>query len=162
MGRGDEWPPLPPTSTPAAASPLPPPPAPADNAAMEAEPPKVELPKRKHRRFQFRLRTLMIVVTVFCVVVGGYVGWQLKIIRERHEAVATHRTTASIIIPIMGNNIRPLGSVTYRPKALWPLCWMGEDGYAQIDAGQMASDEEIANLKRLFPEADILQGAKRR
>ena len=31
---------------------------------MEAEPTKVEPPKRKRRRFQFRLRTLMIVVTL--------------------------------------------------------------------------------------------------
>jgi hypothetical protein len=33
-------------------------------------------------RFQFRLRTLLIVVTLLCVV-GGYVGRQVRIIRER-------------------------------------------------------------------------------
>jgi hypothetical protein len=38
--------------------------APADNAAMEADPSKADLPKRKRRRFQFRLRTLLIVVTL--------------------------------------------------------------------------------------------------
>jgi hypothetical protein len=32
----------------------------ADNAAMEAEPPKADLPHRKRRCFQFRLRTLLI------------------------------------------------------------------------------------------------------
>jgi hypothetical protein len=34
-------------------------PAVGDNAAMEAEPPKADTPKRKRRRFQFHLRTLL-------------------------------------------------------------------------------------------------------
>jgi hypothetical protein len=38
----------------------------ADNAAMEAEPPKAEPPKR--RRFQFRLRTLLIVVVPYVAI----------------------------------------------------------------------------------------------
>lgn len=38
------------------------------------------------RRFQFRLRTLMIVVTVLAVAMA-YVGRQLKWIADRHEAM---------------------------------------------------------------------------
>jgi hypothetical protein len=38
------------------------------------------------RRIQFRLRTLMVVVTLLAVPCG-YVGWQAKIVRER-KAVA--------------------------------------------------------------------------
>src|ERR1700747_2520005 len=38
------------------------------------------------RRFQFRLRTLLIVVTLLAVPCA-YVGWQAKIVRER-EAIA--------------------------------------------------------------------------
>ena len=37
-------------------------------------------------RFQFRLRTLMIVVTIFCVV-GGYVAHETKIARDRKAMV---------------------------------------------------------------------------
>jgi uncharacterized membrane protein YcjF (UPF0283 family) len=44
--------------------------APADNAAMQTEPPKADAPKRKHRWFQFSLRTLMIVVTQLAVLCG--------------------------------------------------------------------------------------------
>ena len=55
-------------------------PAVGDNAAMEAEPPKADPPKRKRRWFQFSLRTLMIVVTMFCVI-SGYVAWHKKIVR---------------------------------------------------------------------------------
>ena len=36
------------------------------------------------RRFQFRLRTLMIAVTLLAVPCA-YVGWQAKIVRERRE-----------------------------------------------------------------------------
>jgi hypothetical protein len=50
---------------------------------MEAEP-----PKRNRRWFQFSLRSLMIVVTLFCVVVGGYVGWQAKVVRERRAELS--------------------------------------------------------------------------
>jgi hypothetical protein len=35
------------------------------------------------RRFQFRLRTLLIAVTLFALIPCGYVGWQAKIVRER-------------------------------------------------------------------------------
>jgi hypothetical protein len=40
---------------------------------MEAEPTKAEAPSRKRRWFQFSLRTLMIGVTLFCVVIAA--GW---------------------------------------------------------------------------------------
>ena len=41
--------------------------------------------------FQFRLRTLMIGVTLFCITVGGYVGWQAKIVRQRLAELNRHR-----------------------------------------------------------------------
>jgi hypothetical protein len=40
----------------------------ADNAAMEAEPSKVGLPKQKRRRLQFSLGTLLLVVAVVAVI----------------------------------------------------------------------------------------------
>ena len=45
---------------------------------MQTDPSKAEPPKRKRRFFQFRLRTLMIVVSVFCVMVGvgTHLGWR--------------------------------------------------------------------------------------
>jgi hypothetical protein len=39
-------------------------------------------PSSPLRRFQFRLRTLLIVVTVLSAVCG-YLGWQAKIVQER-------------------------------------------------------------------------------
>jgi hypothetical protein len=60
-------------------------PAAEDNAAMQADPPKAEPPKRKRRWFQFHVRTLMIGVTLLAVPMG-YVGWHAKIVRERTRA----------------------------------------------------------------------------
>jgi hypothetical protein len=41
------------------------------------------------RRFQFRLRTLMVGVTLLAVPLG-YVGWQAKIVRERKAFYDAH------------------------------------------------------------------------
>jgi hypothetical protein len=42
-------------------------PAVGDNAAMQAEPPQAEPPKRKRRWFQFSLRTLLIVIAIMAI-----------------------------------------------------------------------------------------------
>jgi hypothetical protein len=112
---------------------------------MQTEPPKAAPPKRKRRWFQFSLRTLMIGVTVLAILFA-YIGSQLKFMRERHEAAASHQEVFSWVIPAI------------RPEAPWPLRWFGEEAYLGIDAGNTASDDEIANLKLLFPEAVIWRG----
>ena len=53
---------------------------------MEAEPTKPDPPQRKRRWFQFSLRTLMIAVTLLAVPCA-YVGWQVKIVRDRKATV---------------------------------------------------------------------------
>ena len=46
------------------------------------QPPKADPPKRKRRRFQFSLRSLLIGVALLAVACG-YVGRQAEIVRER-------------------------------------------------------------------------------
>src|SRR5260221_13735820 len=43
------------------------------------------------RRYQFRLRTLMIVVTLPAMPMG-YLGWQAKIVRARCEFLKSHQS----------------------------------------------------------------------
>jgi hypothetical protein len=57
-----------------------------DNLRMQIDQPKSDPPKRKRRRFQFSLRSLLIVVTLLAVTCA-YVGWQAKIVRERKETM---------------------------------------------------------------------------
>jgi hypothetical protein len=78
-------------------------PAARDNAAMETEPLKADPPKRKRRWFQFRLRTLMIGVTLLAIPCG-YVGWQAKIVRERRAEL--NRVVDARLVGIGGRPMR--------------------------------------------------------
>jgi hypothetical protein len=98
------------------------------------------------RRFQFRLRALLIVVTIIALVCG----WQAKNIRDRREAAKTYRTIS--VLPSAG----PDGAVRAETrKAPWPLCWLGEDGYFIVIVPLNTPINEMQRLVRLFPEARI-------
>jgi hypothetical protein len=56
---------------------------------MEAEPTKADPPKRKRRRFQFRLRTVMVVVTL----IGVWTPLLMKAGEAIHEARELARRT---------------------------------------------------------------------
>jgi cytoskeletal protein RodZ len=56
-----------------------------DNAAMEADPPKTNPPKRKRRWFQFSLRTLFVVVTLIAAACWVVID-RRRLIRERDES----------------------------------------------------------------------------
>jgi hypothetical protein len=102
------------------------------------------------RRFQFRLRTLMIGVTLLAIPCG-YLGWQAKIIRERREAAARYQTIRG-----RESTFGPLHMLRIqRPPAPWPLRWMGEEGYLTIIVRKGTPADEIARLKGLFPEASV-------
>lgn len=96
----------------------------------------------------------MIGVTLLAVPIS-YVGWKLKIIRERRETVA--KQSALAVVPL--NADRELWT---RPKAPWPLGWLGEDGYACIFLDDTAAPDEVGKVKSLFPEATVVQATKRR
>jgi hypothetical protein len=123
---------------------------------MQTEPRKTALPKRKRRRFQFRLRTLMIGVTLLAVLCG----WQAKVIRDRHEAAKTYLTVSAVY-----ETYGPNHTVRVRTQsAPWPLRWLGEDGYFVVIVPLSTHDDEVQRLVRLFPEAKIGRegdGAKR-
>jgi hypothetical protein len=97
------------------------------------------------RGFQFRLRTLMIGVTLFCVVIGGYVGWQAKIVRDRlveldrHSYVTMVETDAPPECRVVSLIRRLLGD-----EHVWTI---------YVETGTDAT--EIERLHHLFPEAEI-------
>jgi hypothetical protein len=126
-------------------------PAVRDNAAMQAEPSKADAPKRRRRWFQFSLRTLLIVVTLFAIVCA-YVSWQMRIVAvERRDAAAKYPTWETLPTPA---NYQ--GMIRERPAAPWPLCWFGEEGYALMVLPANIPHDEIERLRKLFPEALVL------
>ena len=104
-------------------------------------------PKCKRRRFQFRLRTLLIGVTLLAMLCG----WQAKVIRDRHEAAKTYRTVSAVYEAYGPNHTMRVRTQSAR----WPLRWLGEDGYFGIVIPQNTRDDEVQRLERLFPEARI-------
>jgi hypothetical protein len=127
-------------------------------------------PSPPRRCFQFRLRTLMIGVTLLATVCG-YVAWQAKIVRERKAIaqVVEHERSGMIVwcswvekdIPTGGLRIE--NSVEIKPpypKVSWLRRWLGDDYavYIQYPASLMSA-EEVARLKVAFPEAYIESNA---
>ena len=103
------------------------------------------------RRFQFRLRTLMIVVTLFCVLVGGHVGWQKKIVIRRQEWLHVHsRNPDAMHDYISGLGI---GDGEQRPGLI--RCWLGDEPHKYLKLDNPAP-EEIEAARQLFPEANFL------
>jgi hypothetical protein len=97
-------------------------------------------------RFQFRLRTLMIVVTLLAVPLG-YVGWQAKIMRERRAMLRTIDAAGGRYVVINEGEL-PAGMTG--PGRIRRL--LGDVAVVEIDfhASSLSQDD----LKDKFPEAD--------
>ena len=96
-------------------------------------------------RFQFRLRTLMIGVTLFCVVVGVYVGWQAKIVRERRAEL--NRTVDARLVGIAGNDEERV--------IPWIRRVLGDQRVGSIKMLVGTDVAELDRLRVLFPEAKV-------
>src|ERR1051325_4626005 len=92
----------------------------------------------RRRWFRYSLRTLLALMTLFCVWLGVQVKWS----RDRHEALA-HEHVCRI-------------GLCYRP-APWSIRILGERGYEQLFIYHVAaSDARHAKvMESLFPEARV-------
>jgi hypothetical protein len=99
-------------------------------------------------RFQFRLRTLMIVVTLLAVACA-YVGSQLRLKSERYRAWGDYHIYNSI------PTANKPGSPSESREAPWPLNWLGAPGARMIFMPENVSKSEVERVKRLFPEAEV-------
>ncbi len=99
------------------------------------------------RWFRFSLRTLFVVMTVFC-----WLGYQINWMLQRHEALST--------------GAGPYGwAATWRskdrPPAPWSLRLLGEQGVDSIwlDIGMPAETraDYQTRLEGLFPEAQVIE-----
>jgi hypothetical protein len=98
-------------------------------------------------RFQFRLRTLMIAVTVLALPLG-YIGWQAKIVGYRKVVLDNLVKHAYAIEPVL--------NPTYRVTGL--RHWLGDVAIEQFGFDDDATDDEICEVRRAFPKAAIWRG----
>jgi hypothetical protein len=110
---------------------------------MQTEPPKADPPKRKRRRFQFSLRTLMIAVTLLAVPFA-YVGWQATIVRERKAWKDNPKFYVE-----MGQQV---------PSNLpWIRRLLGDSDCSWIIADDSVSDAELDACRAAFPGVSVLR-----
>ncbi|HEV2969245.1 MAG TPA: hypothetical protein VGY55_04585 [Pirellulales bacterium] len=99
----------------------------------------IALPRR---RFQFSLRTLLIVATLLAMLCG-YIGRQVEIVKKRDVMAA-----APGVDSVTGDSLKRI-----------PLFrrWLGDKYYLGLSIDKSASDDEIARYKSAFPEATIMR-----
>jgi len=107
------------------------------------------------RRFQFRLRTLMIVVTLLCVVFA-YVGSQAKIVMDRKAAMVELIRGGGEAIGVERLNLRILDdghdySIPFLRR------WIGDHAVFMIFYKPGTAYDEIRRLRDLFPESRIFE-----
>jgi len=104
------------------------------------------------RRFQFRLRTLLIGVTLLAVPCA-YVGWQAKIVRERQAwLMANPQSGASAVYGVLAT--LAFGNTKNRPSFV--RLWLGDAAQETVELDSYATDEEKQLAIMLFPEARVL------
>jgi hypothetical protein len=97
----------------------------------------------RRRRFRFSLRAMLLVVT-FCCPLLGWVGYQLRWIRERNQAIRDYHALRFNI---------GVGHANTEPP--FPLGWFGEQASYGIEIPADAGGSAIARMRGLFPESVV-------
>ena len=101
-------------------------------------------------RFQFGLRTLLIVVILLTIPIIWF-GWQIKIVWQRKEFLS-HSAVISLVQPKIAVN-RPTPSIP------WFRQVAGDESRSEII---ILSNDDHERAAALFPEATILQWGDKR
>jgi hypothetical protein len=102
------------------------------------------------RRFQFRLRTLMIAVTLLAIPCG-YLGWQAKIVRDRRAMIDR--------VVSIDNGFRMKIDFRMTEPAVsvpWIRRLLGDEAIDYIDLPLDTEIEERQRIRAAFPEAHIV------
>ena len=128
-------------------------PAVADNAAMEAEPPRADPPKRKRRWFQFSLRTMMIVVAVTAVACA-YLAHEAHAVQQRKSLRQwIEEGGGTCVANDLGSHIPP-GSKIEEPSLIRQ--WLGDQIVGTVFLPRKTSDQDLQRIKTWFPGAGLI------
>lgn len=103
------------------------------------------------RRLQFRLRTLLIAITLFCIA-RGYIEWQAKIVMDRKAAVSELLGLGGHIVGAEG--LSPSTVVPHRDYSIPFLPrLMGDHPVFWVIYKRGTTNDELHRLRIAFPEA---------
>jgi hypothetical protein len=120
---------------------------------MSTEPSNADPAKRKRRWLQFSLRSLMIGVTLFCVVVGGYVGWQKRIVSERLALRDELRGLPGSNPSGIRGRVNRINPDDGRYYISWLRTKFGDYPYGSVELPLGTPKEYRAYVRKVFPEA---------
>ncbi len=92
----------------------------------------------------------MIVVTLLAVPCA-YVGWQVRLVRERRDILDNRIKHATAIY----------GMVDPPSLTLGVRRWLGDVAIRQFFFDGDATDDEVDETRRAFPEAEVWRGERR-
>jgi hypothetical protein len=103
-----------------------------------------ESPLPRRRWFQFGLRTMFVVVTLFAMALA-WVGYSLNWVRQRQRFLSDPRMCV----------------VAEQGKNCWGLLWLfGESSFSKVSLATHsklphATEDDVTLARRLFPEATV-------
>jgi hypothetical protein len=108
------------------------------------------------RRFQFRLRTLMVVVTLLAVPCA-YVGWQAKIVRERNAMLRTFGENRFGFYDTPSIYYTGDSDLQTTEKPTVPLIrkWLGDRAVEFIYVPRRDPSVDVDAIRKMFPEATV-------
>ena len=111
-------------------------------------------PSRPRRWLRFSLRTLLVVVTVVCVLLT-WVVYQFNWINERQETLEKYQGYR-VLYQNYNDILKNREAV--RPNAPWSIAIFGGKGVYDLLVSPEVSDTELKRLRGLFPEAKVNRG----
>jgi hypothetical protein len=105
--------------------------------------PNTAEPSKPRRRFQFRLRTLMIVVVTLLVIALGYVAYEWQFVHARRAWREAHPFWMIPAFDRLPQNAK---------QPPWIRRWLGDGTFPIV---LIASESERKDAEYLFPEAKI-------
>jgi hypothetical protein len=113
----------------------------------------------KRRWFQFGLRTMFAVITVF----GVWLGWQLKIVRDRHAVFEWIEINGGAYWTPASQQLREEPGLTPMSKTvpIW-RSWLGDEPIEGVHMPLESTDSEFAGVQRILTEIPYGYPLKRR